>query len=366
MVTDVFVVGGGPAGLAAAIAARLRGFRVTLIDPRTPPLDKPCGEGLLPEGVAAFRELGVDPASAVGHSFLGLEFLDAGSNARATFTNGQAWGMRRTLLHSALTDRAAQLGVQLRWGTRIESWTSTEVRAGCERITFRWLIAADGQDSAIRKGLGIGWKHLTRPRFGFRRHYRVAPWTEFVEVHWAKHSQIVVNPTAADEVCVSFFTSNRTTRIEGALELFPRLRERLDSSASISADRGGLVACRRAAAVYRDNVALVGDASGTLDGIAGQGVSLAFRQALALADALACNHLPSYESAHREMFREPLRATKLLLLLSAAPALRTRVLKLFSARPKLFEEMVKAHTGSACAPLRVRAIANVGWQALWA
>ena len=44
----VLVAGGGPIGLAAAIQARLHGFDVTLIDAKTPPIDKACGEGLMP------------------------------------------------------------------------------------------------------------------------------------------------------------------------------------------------------------------------------------------------------------------------------------------------------------------------------
>ncbi|HEX4537070.1 MAG TPA: FAD-binding protein, partial [Candidatus Acidoferrum sp.] len=57
--TDVFVIGGGPAGLAAAIAARERGFDVTVADGVEPPIDKACGEGLLPNAVEIVERLGV-------------------------------------------------------------------------------------------------------------------------------------------------------------------------------------------------------------------------------------------------------------------------------------------------------------------
>lgn len=50
---DVFVVGGGPAGLAAAIAARLKGFTVAVADGAHPPIDKACGEGLMPDSFGA-------------------------------------------------------------------------------------------------------------------------------------------------------------------------------------------------------------------------------------------------------------------------------------------------------------------------
>ena len=46
--TDVLVIGGGPAGLATAIAARMKGFDVTVVDGAKPPIDKACGEGLMP------------------------------------------------------------------------------------------------------------------------------------------------------------------------------------------------------------------------------------------------------------------------------------------------------------------------------
>ena len=73
--TDVFVVGGGPAGLVAAIAARTKGFTVTLADGAEPPIDKPCGEGLMPETQAALRELGITFDGSAGYEFHGIQFI---------------------------------------------------------------------------------------------------------------------------------------------------------------------------------------------------------------------------------------------------------------------------------------------------
>src|SRR5580698_1970330 len=50
--TDVFIVGAGPAGLAAAIAARQKGFEVVVADGSEPPIEKPCGEGMMPGTLA--------------------------------------------------------------------------------------------------------------------------------------------------------------------------------------------------------------------------------------------------------------------------------------------------------------------------
>ena len=83
--TDVFVIGGGPAGLASAIAARKRGFDVIVADGNKPPVDKPCGEGLMPDSVVALRQLGVEGVADEGIPFSGIRFADRDSSVAARF-----------------------------------------------------------------------------------------------------------------------------------------------------------------------------------------------------------------------------------------------------------------------------------------
>ena len=69
---DVFVAGGGPAGLATAIAARRHGLSVLVADGAVPSIDKACGEGLMPDGVEALRKLGIAIPEREAQPFRGI------------------------------------------------------------------------------------------------------------------------------------------------------------------------------------------------------------------------------------------------------------------------------------------------------
>jgi menaquinone-9 beta-reductase len=365
MQSEAVVVGGGPAGIAAAIAAAQKGLRVTVLDSRKPPIDKPCGEGLLPEAVASLRSLGVELNSSLGFPFQGISFCDENSSATARITRGQAFGMRRTVLHKMLVRRARELGVLFLWGARIWKFAPGRVLLNGDSIAYRWLIGADGQNSVVRLWARLGAARYPRARFGFRRHYRVAPWNDLVEVHWGRHCQMFVTPTAADEVCIALISSDPRLRIERALEQFPRVAQRLRRASAMTAERGAITALGRSRCVARGNVALVGDASCSIDGVAGQGLSLTFQEALALGDALARGDLRSYARAHREITKVAVRMTELLLLLDRSAWIRRKTLRLFASQPALYSKMMSVHTGAASASsLRARELLGLSLRVL--
>jgi flavin-dependent dehydrogenase len=326
---DVFIVGGGPAGLAAAIAARRRGLDVALADAGRPPIDKACGEGLLPDGVAAARALGVDLEGVPLH---GIRFLDGGRSAEARFPRGHGLAIRRTHLHAALAARAHDLGVRLRWGAPMQDF---------DRLRACWIVGADGSQSQVRRWAGLAAARRQIVRYGFRRHYSAAPWSDLVEIHWADRFQLYITPVGVNELDVALLGSDPRFRLDDALALFPRLARRLGPSQTDL--QGALTVTRRLRSVCRGRVALIGDASGSVDAITGDGISLAFRQAEALAAALEAGNLTLYAAAHQRLFRRPRLMGDLLLLLDRHPAIRRAAVHLFAAHPPLFARMLAAH-----------------------
>lgn len=364
--TDVFVVGGGPAGLAAAIACRILGFQVIVADGARPPISKACGEGLLPEGVAALLELGVKLLETDGCALRGVRFEDDRASVCGRFPHDAGMGVRREVLHHRMMERARQCGISLMWSTPVTELCDEGIVAGGQKIQARWVIGADGSRSRVRRWSGLESFRRQLSRFAVRRHYRIEPWADSTEIHWSDAAQAYVTPVGVKEVCIVLISDQPNLRFEVGLQKFPKLADRLHGVERESRDRGAVTSMFHLKRVHRGNVALVGDASGSVDAITGEGLSLSFKQALALGAALAANDLKRYQVAHRNILRRPRLMGKLLLTLSGQGALRKRTLRALEAAPQLYERMLAYHVGETHAVQLAKSSAIFGWRFLTA
>jgi flavin-dependent dehydrogenase len=345
--TDVFVIGGGPAGLAAAIAARQQGFRVVVADGAKPPIDKACGEVLMPDSTAAFERLGLAAPAAETCHLRGVRFVSSGLSAEALFpAGGCGLAVRRTTLHRILTERAAALGVDLRWQSVVTGISGEEVRLGKDAIRARWIIGADGANSRVRRWAKLEAHSRTGLRYAFRRHYLIRPWTDRMEIYWGKRSQGYATAVSNEEVCVAVASPDPELRMEESLLAFPELNAQLRGAETSSTERGALSANRKLKRVWRGNVALVGDASGTVDAITGEGLGVAFSQATALANCLRSGDLAAYQGMHRRLSRRPLLMARLMLTLAGRPGLQQRALQAFRKHPEVFRRLLALHVGT--------------------
>jgi flavin-dependent dehydrogenase len=304
--TDLLIVGGGPGGLATALHARRHGLSVIVAEPREDPIDKACGEGLMPAGLAELTSLGVDP---VGMPFRGIAYVSEQRRAQALFRNGPGRGVRRTTLHAALEARAKEQDTE--WiRTKVTSVEQDAHGVTAAGVRAKWLVGADGLHSTVRRAVGIKATAGTPRRYGVRWHFTVPAWSEFVEVYWSRWGEAYVTPVEPDLVGVAILS-----RGQPDLAWFPRLARQLEG-----ASRGQARGCGPLRQVVSRRVAgrvlLVGDAAGYEDALTGEGVSLAVKQASAVVNAIVDETPASYEAAWHRITRNYRLLTRALVLAS--------------------------------------------------
>ena len=319
----------------------------------------------MPATQDALVRLGVELRKDLGYAFRGIRFVERSEAVSADFPSGCGIGIRRTQLHECLLSEAERSGVRLLWKTPVTGIEAGGVRLTNRLVPARWIIGADGGHSRVRRWSNLDATVTRRQRFATRRHYRVRPWSEFMEIYWGNCVQGYVTPIGAEEVCVVMMGETaEEVKFEWALNALPRLRERLTGGELSSRERGAITVMHSLARVWRDNVALVGDASGGVDAITGEGLRLAFRQAAALAESLERGDLRKYQSEHRRMARRPMWMGMMLKQLGRYDGLRQRTVKTLSRNPGLFGQLLAVHVGRATGREVLTAGAALGWQLL--
>lgn len=340
--TDVLVVGGGPVGLAAAIEARLSGLGAVVVEPRRTPVDKACGEGLMPGAVRALARLGVHPPGVV---LTGIAYDDGARRAVHRFADGTGLGVRRTTLHAALAARAAALGVPT-VTARVDAVVQDPRGVEAAGVRARWLLACDGLHSTLRRVVGLEPQAADRRRgraavrrYGLRRHARVAPWDDVVEVHWARDVEVYVTPVAPGLVGIAVL-GPAGLDVDAAVSAVPALADRLAGAAWDGPARGAGPLRQRTPRRVAGRVLLVGDASGYVDALTGEGIRVGLAQA---HEAVACL-LRGRPQEYEERWTAVTRDVRLLtggLVAAATSPLRPAIVPAAVALPRVYGAIVE-------------------------
>jgi menaquinone-9 beta-reductase len=366
---DVLVAGGGPAGLAVAIAARMNGLSAIVIERHPSPPDKACGECLMPPAVSALSRLGVldliDPTRRA--SIDGVRFKQEGAgSAEARLPSPGGLGVRRTELTAAMTLRARRLGAEIHERASVRGYRVEQVQVLAETdmgpVRARFLAAADGLHSRLRSMAGLQATSSRTRRFGIRQHFRVKPWCRFIEVHFADGVEAYVTPVGPVRVGVAFLWDDARVARHGAsidklFERFPCISVRLAGAEVDSRPRGAGPMAHTARSRIADRFALVGDAAGYVDAITGEGLSLAFVSALTLGRILPAalelggsrETLLAYQRESAHQFRRYAFVTKIMLAFARRPALHGPVIAMLAQYPQMFSALLHFAVGARAA-----------------
>ncbi len=336
---DLTVVGAGPVGLVAAIHAAEEGLEVCVIEARSGEIDKACGEGLMPKALTHLSNIGVNPT---GKSFFGISYNSENSYVEARFSGQPGRGVRRTTLHNALMRRANELGVKF-IEERVEDITHNEYSIEVCGVKSHYLIGADGLHSTVREKLGFEVKTIKekKNRYGIRQHFEITPWSDLVEVYWLPKAELYVTPVDENTIGIAIL-GNAGSDFNKIISEVPALSEKLLGVNIASKLRGAGPLRQKVLKRTMGRALLVGDASGYVDALTGEGLQVGFAEAQAAVKAISQNNPKAYEDSWRLITRSYRLRTEGLLWASSNQKIRPLIVPTAEKLPFIFKAIVNS------------------------
>lgn len=341
---DAVVVGGGVAGSVVARELGLLGVRVALLEKTRHPRPKPCGEGLLPHGVAALAAMGLHfPGTRVK----GLRYVSpSGAAAEADFSAGYGMVVRREKFDAFLFEAAAET-------PNVDVYTDTAYDP--ERWKARWLIGADGLHSQFHRRPEFPASPPATRRVGLSTHMRgleVDP--DRVEVIFHESGEVYLAPSEDGEALVACLyrqkdvapDSSNEDRVLRTLCSLESLRGRRHALAFTTPVRGAGPLGLSVRTIATDDTLLVGDAAGAPDPVVGEGMSLAILSARAAAKAIVSGRPHDYQNERRRLAVGANWMAGWILRASCRPAVTNRLVSSLRRHPELFTKLIDVASGA--------------------
>jgi geranylgeranyl reductase family protein len=375
-VTDVIIVGGGPAGTSTAIALARRGVRVRILDKARFPRSKPCAEYLSPQVSRILDDLGVlERIEATGAAQLAGVVVRApsGEVIHGEFVAGHGFtpyrnrglSVRREVLDAILLDAARDAGVEVREGARVSDLVFDERRAsgvivGKEKVRSEVVIGADGLRSVVARRLKLAASSRWPRRLALVSHYEnVEGIGELAEMHvtgegfvgiadvgnGATTVALVVPATRAGEIA-----GNKEGFLDAWLGRQSQLARRFKDARRISPVQATGPFASRSRRAWAPGSLLVGDAADFFDPFTGEGIYAAMRGGELAAEAahraLGCGEkeqglaFRAYDAARKREFSGKWIVEKVVAATVARPWLINRAAFALSRRRDLADLLI--------------------------
>jgi flavin-dependent dehydrogenase len=372
---DVAIAGGGPAGATLAILLGRAGLRVDLFEARRFPREKPCGEGMMPAGVAVLDRLGLRGAVG-GNPLSGVRYHGFGLTAASPFSRdgrARALAQRRLRLDDALLAAArATPGVRVFEeapveGAAVADGRAVGLRVGGELRRAALVVGADGLESPVRRSLGLERPARARGRVGVRMHFQLPPGRsvgsgDHLEIFLGRGHELYAAPLPGGELLLAglgehgALSGGGRAALEAWIAQHPLLREALDGATPLTAAAGRSPVTRRARAGFAPGAVLLGDAASATDPLTAGGISHAMVTAEHLAAAVpgylahGDARLAEFDRDRRRLLRAHDQLTRALVFVVRRPTLARATLLGMRSAPFVMQRLVAIAGGVAIQP----------------
>jgi geranylgeranyl reductase family protein len=352
---DLAVVGAGPAGAAAAIAARRAGARVLLLDRADFPRDKPCGDGIAADAIDVLDQLGVTGATDGYRANDGLRLVGPGGDAVARPLRRPAHTIPRRVFDARLVDAAVRQGAELRKHTVRRIGEDGDGVALDDVFRASVVIGADGAGSIVRRLLG----HRPNPdghlAIAIRGYAPTASAEQLIittSARWPAYAWSF--PIGDGTANVGYGEVLRGVPLSRAY-LLDRLADLLPGSGPTGLRAHHLPLSTRRPPPARGRVLLAGDALSLINPFTGEGIfyavlsgALAGAAAAAGPDGVAAR----YASALRRRLGRHLRHSRLATWLTRRPEVVDAAVRAARTDGAVFDRMVDLGLGDGVFDLR--------------
>lgn len=344
--TDALIVGGGPAGAAAALRLAALGHAPELIERERAPRDVVCGGFLGWDALALLRRIGVDAAALGARPIERVRLIGAGRTVEARLPHAAA-GLSRRTLDTALID-AATRGSGVRRGVVAREIDPVRrvVRINEEEIAADALLLATGKHDlrgAARRGVGkqgaVGLRSALPASASLRQAL-----DGVVELHLfdGGYAGLLLQEDGSANLCLSverdWLAAGGVAALIAALaERNPVLGDRIGSVPHEWAAIAGVPYGWRAK-VGEPGLFRLGDQAAVIASLMGDGIAIALASGIGAADALHTGGpaaAPAWQRAFSARAARPLRIAEALRWLAGHGVGRRAALTVLGAMPAL-------------------------------
>ena len=301
---DAAVIGGGVAGLAAAIRLAELDQRTVLIEGGTYPSHKVCGEFLSPEALPILERWGLTPKSQIDRAL-----FFAGKRAYTLPLLRPAGSLSRYTLDAHLASRAAQIGVDVRTSTRV-----TQLDPEVQTLTLDSGETLSADAFIVGAGRLAATRQPQLPYIGFKAHFEGLDLDGALEMHLFPGAYLGLSNIENGRANVACIARAGTrlpklpSRLAGARQLFDWMEVKAPTFGPRHPP-------------HWPHTYFVGDAAGTIAPTCGDGLAMGLTSGILAAEHAAQRDPDAFRRAWNGRYRPRLRWGNLAHALAMRPTL---------------------------------------------